>query len=242
MEKVPFSVKRPPLLIIDPDREFLEELKNDPEASANPPLVARSRLEAQRLLMYARHSFAGIFINPNITIGAGLGVIKTALREHAGTPIFLLSDGREHPLSSVDLERVAIQDVVLKPVNYGRLIELVTPLAVGFDTSEAMAIARYNEELLGEEIDYRDAHFFPIRALNFIAGRKSFFDIYLRVSNGRYVKLIDAGDSFTPGRLMNYLKEGISHLYLKREDQYSYLAYCDYLTVKVSRPGTSSRV
>jgi hypothetical protein len=242
MEKVPFSVKRPPLLIIDPDREFLEELKNDPEASANPPIVARTRHEAQRQLLYARHSFAGIFINPRISYGAGLAVIKTALREHAGTPLFLLSDGSEQPFSSVNLERVAIQDVVLKPVTYGRLVELVTPLVVGFDTGEAMAIARYNEDALGEEIDYRDAHFFPIRAMNFIAGRKSFFDIYLRVSNGRYVKLIDAGESFTPGRLMNYLKEGISHLYLRREDQFSYLAYCDYLTVKVARPGTSSRV
>jgi putative nucleotidyltransferase with HDIG domain len=88
-----------------------------------------------------------------------------------------------------------------------------------------------------------DQSYVPIRAEGFASGSKSVFDVYVRLSSGRYLKLLQAGDQFTPDRLETYLKKGVTHFYIKKEMHESYLAYCRTLTTAVlNAPSLSTEI
>jgi putative nucleotidyltransferase with HDIG domain len=78
-----------------------------------------------------------------------------------------------------------------------------------------------------------DSDFIPIRAAGFASGSKSAFDVYVRLEGGRYLKLLEAGDQFSPERIDNYLKKGVTHFYIPKEMQKAYLEYCEKLSIAV---------
>jgi putative nucleotidyltransferase with HDIG domain len=78
-----------------------------------------------------------------------------------------------------------------------------------------------------------DSDFIPIRAEGFASGSKSAFDVYVRLDGGRYLKLLEAGDQFSPERIDNYLKKGVTHFYIPKEMQKTYLDYCKKLSIAV---------
>ncbi|MGK5086803.1 hypothetical protein WDW86_04540, partial [Bdellovibrionota bacterium FG-2] len=77
--------------------------------------------------------------------------------------------------------------------------------------------------------------FLPIRAEDFLSGSKSFFDVFVRINSGRYIKLLQAGDVFEPLRLENYLRKGVTHFYIQKALQEEYLKYCDHLASNLAK-------
>jgi HD-GYP domain-containing protein (c-di-GMP phosphodiesterase class II) len=75
--------------------------------------------------------------------------------------------------------------------------------------------------------------FIPIRAEGFASGSKSQFDVYVRLDSGKFLKLLEAGDQFSPDRIDNYIKKGVTHFYIPKEMQKAYLQYCEKLSVAV---------
>ena len=71
-----------------------------------------------------------------------------------------------------------------------------------------------------------DLNFVPILAANFVSGARSFFDLYVRISSGRYLKILQANDSFSPERIGSYLTK-TTYFYIRQENQELYLSYCD---------------
>lgn len=219
-----------PVLIVDPDPKFLETLRNDPQANILPPVLAQTGYEAERLLNATDRMFSGIFINPVVQDPDGLNVIRFAHLKKAGTPIYLIRDDEDFEIKDEFLERLAIQEVIRKPVSYEQILKLITPIVEGFDADAALRQSQKNADHLGEETDASDSRFIPILSHNFLSGRKNFFNVYVRLSSGRYVKILNAGDTFSPERLSMYLKKGVDTFYLHKEMQATYLAYCDHLS------------
>jgi HD-GYP domain-containing protein (c-di-GMP phosphodiesterase class II) len=87
----------------------------------------------------------------------------------------------------------------------------------------------------GVTASIKDAEFIPIRAEGFASGSKSTFDVFVRLDSGRYLKLLVAGDQFSPDRLDNYLKKGVKHFYIRKEMQAQYLQFCKTLSTAVLR-------
>jgi hypothetical protein len=109
----------------------------------------------------------------------------------------------------------------------------VAPLTLSFDAKSALDRAKTNQDALGSELDVGDSEFTAIHAENFMSGNQSLFDVYVQISKGKYLKLLQAGDVFTIDRLETYLKKGILYFYIKKEVQESYLKYCDHLTTTI---------
>ena len=80
---------------------------------------------------------------------------------------------------------------------------------------------------------HTDDAYVSIRAQDFLAGSKSFFDVYVRLASGKYLKLLQAGDSFTPDRLDNYIQKGVTHFYIRKEAHEEYVKYCSTLSSAV---------
>lgn len=232
--------KSRPLLIVDSDPNFLQDLHADPCASLASPLVTRNAREAQAQLADRSQVFSGIFINPKSCEAGGLSIVHAAHSLRAGTPVYFLCDkGDAAPVGEHALKSVAVHQVVRKPVRYSDLIGLVAPLISMFDVEKALTEARRNTDPVESEISAQDTEFVPVLAENFLSGRKTFFDIYVRLKRGRYVKILAAGDAFSGERLLRYVQKGVLHFYLRKDAQESYLDFCSQLSTAILKSNSA---
>lgn len=223
------------ILVADPDTAFLSAIKNDPKASALPPILALNGKEAQLALAETGKSFAAVFVDMALENTNALSVVRFAHQRRPATPIFMLYDGK--PLFGPDeLKLLPVHAPVAKPVGYAELLKLAAPISAALNLGSVVA----DTTALGAETTAEDAQFFPIRAYDFISGAKSFFDVYVRLTSGRYVKILQAGDAFSQERVSGYLAKGVTHFYLRRDAQERYLAYCDALTGAILKNARAS--
>lgn len=221
-----------PILVVDPDEGFLRSL----QAGTNAPmLVAKTGAEAQKIMAGSDPVISAIFVNPRIAAPYGLSVLRFAHLKRAGTPLFLIQEDEQSPFDEQQKRALAIQDSIRKPVKGSELAALVSPILENFDADAALRQARANLDPVGTELAREDQEFVPILAQNFLSGRQSYFDIYIRIRKGSYVKLLLAGDTFPAERLFHYVNKGVAHFYLRKEAQASYLTYCDHLTSALLR-------
>lgn len=225
-----------PALIVDPDSGFLDSLRREIDSAAtlgkvqSPPILVSNWKDAQVVIADARQPFSGIFVNAALPEGGALSVVRFAHLKRAATPLFLTHDGERPPFSRVEIEKMAVHAALKKPLSYDRILSIVAPLIQDFDPVTALRIAQGNEDPLGGLVDAEKAEFVPILAMNFVSGKKSFFDIYVRIHESRYLKVLQAGDTFPPERLQPYLRRGVTHFYLRREAQVAYVSYCEHLS------------
>lgn len=84
------------------------------------------------------------------------------------------------------------------------------------------AFGKKTRELLDEDV-------IAIRAEDFMSGSTSLFDVYVRLSQDKYLKLVHAGDLFTPDRVDEYLDKGVKSFHIRLSAHQAYLTYCDQL-------------
>ncbi|MBI2711918.1 MAG: HD domain-containing protein [Bdellovibrio sp.] len=226
------TVRPAPALICDADLTFLGTLSGDPKAASLPPVLAKSGKEAQLLLADTTRVFAGVFVSCDLPNPNAISVIRFAHLHRPATPVFL-THGEKCPFTPDELKRLGVSKALAKPMKYADFMSHISPSVAFFDTASAIDVAKQNKDKVDAEVEGEDANFSPIRAENFLAGSKSFFDIYVRLGSGRYLKLIQAGDAFSLDRVTGYIKKGVTHFYLRKEAQEHYIAYCDKLATAV---------
>ena len=224
------------LLICDSDTHFLQSLGSDSHAGQGPPMLTSTGKEAQLLIADDTNEIAGVFVSANV-VGEGLGpgwisVLRSVHQHRLATPVFFLAD-KGAPPPDENLDNLGVQKTIYKPVSYPEIAKLVLPERINFDPASLPDQEGKSDEILNKEMSAEDDLFVPIRASTFIAGTKSFFDVYLRLLSGRYIKLLQIGDNFSAERIESYLKKGTSHFYLKKTAQAQYLDFCDQLTAQL---------
>ena len=170
----------------------------------------------------------GIFINLKISGPNGLSVIRFAHQYRPATPVFILYDD-QLGLSLEDLNLLPVQKAIAKPIDYSALIAHVAPPALFFDPKQSIEESKKNTDVLDGEINSEDSLFLAIRADDFLSGTKSFFDVYVRIRAGNFVKILQAGDAFSAERVAKYLERGVVYFYLRKEAQEQYLGWCDQI-------------
>ncbi len=218
------------LLLADPDSKCAETLKTDPLAEKFPLRSALFGMEAQSLLADKKIPIAGVFLSPDLDTTNVFSVIRASLFHRPATPIYFLGDVADFKsLQNIDVSKLGVRGWVSKiGLSYRKMVELVAPLSIGFDAQTALAHASQDGEA-GGQVQGDDQQFVPIAARDFVSGSKSFFDVYLRLSSGKYLKILLAGDAFTTERVQSYLDKGVAQFYLRTEAQQSYVQFCDTL-------------
>lgn len=224
------------VLIVDPDISFLGSLQSDPKASHIPPLVARTGKDAQLIIADKNKAFGAIFVNLCVTTPGdgpgGISVIRFAHQHRPATPIFVIYDGSP-TLTPEELKHLAIHRAMAKPITYTEMIEIIGPQIFFFNPDMMLEGTKRSTDTVDTEMHEEDSTFLAIRAADFLAGSKSFFDVYVRLAMGKYIKILQAGDHFSAERVSNYIKKGVTHFYLRKEAQQNYLTYCDQITTRL---------
>ena len=224
------------ILICDPDSSFLKSVEDDPRAKQDPPILVTTGKDAQLAIANEKRDIAAVFVSPEINIsGIGPGwisVVRFTHQHRLATPIFLLSQ-KSSPIEEDELNKLAVQRALSKPISYSEMARLVLPESVFFDPDAAPETNEDRKEEIDKELTAEDSQFVPVRASTFISGTRSFFDVYIKLKSSKYVKLLQAGDDFSYERLRGYLEKGVKFFYLKKTAQLQYLSFCDQLTTRM---------
>ncbi len=76
-----------------------------------------------------------------------------------------------------------------------------------------------------EEIKNIDSEFCKIGIDDFISGKEMKFDIYIRMTPGKYIKIAHSGEDIAPDRIQSYKSKNIQFLFMKKEDFRKYLNF-----------------
>lgn len=213
------------LLFVDPDEVFLRRIQSDKKAETTAPICARIGSEAIQALINFEVEIAAVFVSLKIQGPDAPSIIRACHQHRRGTPIFILSETEDCGLTREQMDQMGLQRVQTKNFDYTELARQFLPPETLLDLSETLQ--KGSQEQSGTVVENLDKEFFPIRASTFFSGSKSFFDLYVRLDSGKYLKILKSGDTFSPERLESYTKKGVTHFYSKASVESDYMAFCD---------------
>jgi len=212
------------ILVVDSDPSTSQLMIRQMGKGAFPIIQALTGKEAQIILTDPNRSLAGVFISSGIQNHHCYSVVRSSFFHRPATPLYLV----EESLYPLNLDRdqkrkLGIRDVIKKSeLSYSQMVQLIAPLVTTFDLN--LIPYFQNEVDLNADID-----FIPIRATDFLSCQNSLFDVFVKIRQGKYLKILSFGDAFDGARIENYLKKGVGYLYLRKDVQETYLKYCDHL-------------
>lgn len=234
------SVGFPYPLIVDSDPQFIASIQKHLDSRRIPPVIAATAAKAENCLSNPAQSYSAIFLNPIQLPPGGVKLIELARYYHPSTPLFLLYD-REPSFSISEMNRMGIEKTIEKPVSYDSLLATVkqsiplTQLVNQVPQKEQVLSARFRYDT---QVPYVAV---PVRSF-FSCGRV-FFDVFVKLKSGRFVKVLKALDSFTPSRLEPYLQKGLTHFYLQKSSHQRCFWYTQILGKALLRhKGVSSEL
>jgi response regulator RpfG family c-di-GMP phosphodiesterase len=230
-------------LVVDSDDKFLNSLRKESADNSVRPVVARNMDDALERIGDPDWSFSAIFLNPMISSGRGINLVKAALIHQLGAPIyFIYNEDQKIPFTEDEIKSLSVRNSFQKPISYKEMIELIQPIVDEevLDFLKNSSVQDSENQPTGVEFSDRDVEFSPTLAQNFLSGKDSLFDVYIRLRSGRYLKLLHAGDSFSAGRLQSYIRKGVKYFYLRKRAQVDYLKFCDVLTNKLIKNSSIS--
>ena len=203
--------KKPLRLIVDSDQDFLTAIRRHPKAQHLPVMVTTDWKKAQLYLADQDHSFAAIFVDPQLESGYGFSVIRFAHRFRPATPIFLIQDSKaKEPVSRNHLHQLGIHNFVKKEEDVSIFFDLPRAGGGAFDPKSAIALSKMISEEKDEEITADPTAFVPILAVNFLTGSTSFFDVFIKLPSNRYIKILKIGEFLLAGSASELSKKGSS--------------------------------
>ncbi|MDC1174308.1 HD domain-containing protein [Bacteriovoracaceae bacterium] len=215
-----------PILIADPDLEYYDKFKEDPLWGKVPIIVVETGGEAQGLIKENKGDFSCVVISPDCVIPEGLSVVSFSLKYQPAIPILLLTSLQHSISEEFDPARVGVSDILAKPFDLEKLLK-VTGVGTFFDAQKALEIAKQFKDKVDQEVVGESDAFIAIKADQFVSGKDSLFDVYVRLRVNKYIKILQAGDHFDPKKITDYLEKGVQYFFIRKEAQESYLNYCE---------------
>lgn len=220
-------------LVIDSDLSVWEKTLQKVKDSTMQVLCISDEKQALDVLSASEDGVACVILNPSVSKPAGLPVIRRIYEARPTVPIYLAPD-KSIEASDMVLSRLGVRKVIERekiPEEAALILK-----SLEFRPDEAIKEGqKLSKEKLGDETaGLSDDQFHPIRSQDFLSGSKSIFDVYVRLGSGRYVKILQSGDSFSRERIMSYINKGVKQFHILKAMQKNYLSFCDEMVTKIS--------
>ncbi|MCC7441951.1 MAG: HD domain-containing protein, partial [Bdellovibrionales bacterium] len=203
--------------------------------------MAVSGREVLALLASREPEYCGFFINPKVSIPYGIAVFRACRTQFPRVPLYALLDQGESLQGEAEFKDLGFSGVMNKPVTYRDMIREVRPDLVEYE-SVARSPERGSTGADEEEnaVDLGADAFLPILAKDFLSGSVSQFDVFVQLGPSRFLKILRSGDAFDSARVESYLSKGVTHFFVRREDQIRLLEFTG--TVAAAVIGNKTRV
>ncbi len=138
-------------------------------------------------------------------------------------------------LSKDDLTRLGVSDILFKTYSKEQFIKSIDG-ELQFEFTKGK---QENSNDTGpQKIAARDDEFTRIKLADYCSGNTAIFDLFIRISEGHYVKVVHAGDYLNEAHLAKYNKgAGGEWIYFKTKDRKIYIAFMNKLLESITKNG-----
>lgn len=222
------------ILLSDPNKEWLEKTKEFLLKENYHVEVAANGKDCQ-LKLYKDKYFA-LILDIDTINNSGVEVLRYTQLNCPSVKIILTFHNEkrmeELNISKEMLSKLGISSYFTKPFPLKQLKDSID--GVTQYESWKNITASSNDE--SEEIcDIPDEEFTHLPITSFYSGNSTIFDVYLRLRQNRYVKILNRGAVFEKKRLENYHKnKGVEYLYFQTKERGVYINFTNQLLDKIT--------
>jgi len=197
------------ILLIDNDLIFLDKIREEQKLLEKYPLVIKKNItEAHKFYEKEKGLIRGIFISSKLIDERNSTVIDSMAGAEKGLPLILIS----HDPTRINIHSEksnAFTSKIEKPDCYSDLLKNLRKLIGEKWTSIDPTADQKNTEVEKEETDFLST---PLK--DYVFTEKSLFNLYIKIGNKRFVKIVNAGDPVLDETLETFDKKGITEIYI----------------------------
>ena len=207
------------VIVFDQDSVFLSDLKKTHVSKTLKFIGYSDYAKASAEIDLKDAKLVGLFCGLNNKPEEWLSLIKKA-QYNSRCPKILLGDIKDFSKISpyCTLDKVGIEEVMDKPITIKEILDRVAPQVKAFE--------HFQKQIIGIEPEVNEG-FSPVLAADYLGGSKSYFDLYVKIKEDKFLKILNALDNMDDDRLRSYLSKGLSYFYIKKTDREIYFDYCD---------------
>lgn len=190
------------------------------------PKYADSPENIQLLLQNPLHDVRGMFVVCDKDNTDFIAMVQLGISTCPGLPMYLIDTHQTLKQLGVDktsISRMGISGVFEQSIDFVGMTRVLDPLLKEFEKPAGLSTM----------ITESHQDFIPIHARHFLSGSEAMFDIFVKLSADKFVKISQAGQKIEAKRISNYIKKGVETFYLKKESQRAYINYCDFVATNI---------
>lgn len=196
------------VLVADDDDVFREAVQSTLERAG---YYVEAVLNGQEALdRIERSRYDALISDIRMTPIGGLELLKTVRGSGSSIP-FLLVTGFNDLAEAQEAGKLGVTAFLAKPF---RLKELL----------EVLESTQKNGTIPGGH--HLDQEFFGVALEDFMAGDLIPYDVFIRMSSNKYLKIAHRGENIPVDRARTYKEKGLTHLYLRRDDYRKHVSLC----------------
>ncbi len=215
-------------LLIDTDTRTLDLIQLDPALSNRFPCqVARHFSDARTVLERNILEVRLIFISEKLSRTLGKDDFEKFLNDFKAIEMILIEDK-----TPVQWARKLIPRTIPSPKAY---MDLAKHFKAKVSENHDWRKNKDDGQAKDQEFQAEDLKFIGLPIRDFIVTPKSYFNTYLKLSSGRFIKIINAGDELTVEFIKHYRDKGIEDFFVPKEEHEKYVHLLASLSEKTVR-------
>ncbi len=226
-------------LFVETDYNFINKILADGDLLQKFPLtICRTVLEGLNLARKANLNVRIIYVSQSLIDQDTFNQIKEFMTVRPEIPIVLIKseDGAIQVKGKELLGN--FEKVLFSPKNYKDFVDYCVSL---FEAKNDWNENRASENAKFEEFENDEKKFVAVGLKDFVLSPKSFFNLHIKLSNNRFIKIINAGDEVTAEFIQKYNDKGVKDLYIPEDEHNKYLAFTGKITDRIVSNSSASQ-
>ena len=222
------------ILIVDPDESWAYQAKKYFIDSSYEVQTVHNGREAQ--LKIYNDKFFAIIMNYATQNHSCIQVLKFIKSNSTNQRVIVVGNDQkildEEEITEEKLQKMGVANLCVKPFEISLLKEV---LEGHLSLSDLIANVTKNNGVSEEvEVIQVDENFSSIKIDEFYSSQAVLFDIYIKISANKYLKILHTGDTFSKERLDKYKNEKkVDELYFHNSDRRKFIQYNNFLSKKL---------
>lgn len=221
------------LLLVDSDETWLAQAKQFLVAQMYEVTAVVNGRDAQ-LALYNDKFFA-VLMNYDTQNHSCTQVLKFIKSNYTNQRVVVIVNDKalvdNGVVTEEKFQKLGVAEIAVKPFEIPYLKDLLE----GHQSLGDLLAGVTKKEGTSEEteVQMNDENFSRIKIDEFYSAQAVLFDIFIKLNDNKYLKILHAGDSFSKDRIDKYKNEKkIDSLYFHNSDRRKYIQYNNYLAKK----------
>lgn len=230
------------ILISDPDSTWANQVFNKLGQHSMSPQICENGKDCQ--LKAYKDDVDAVILDLATSQNTALEVLKYLKLNYPRVKIvFTVANHKKLADLGLDkdgLKHLGVSEVLIKPYSLDVLLKSIEndPGLASWKSAIGTETVSAGEE---KEINARDEEFTHVKISEFCSGNHAIFDHYIRLSAGKFLKILHKGEKLDRERLRHYVEDKkVEFLYFKTKDRGTYVNFINEVLQKAINSGHST--